>query len=316
MILIISDHNDYSTSKVIDWLISFEVQWIRLNSETIGSFQLTMNENGETCFIIESEGKKIISTEITKVWYRHGTLTYLIDPKNFPTSDKIKNHINYEWKSISYYVNSMLSTLPKIGNPTKGDDLNKIELLSKAANVGFKVPQSMITDKKTELLKFIKQSNKIITKGVQRNPAFTTNGKAYFSHTKEVTATLIENTPESFFPSLFQEMIEKSYEVRVFFLKGECYAMAKFPNSSESQIDIRNVGKRKLRAVPYLLPVGVKTKIMELMKDLNLNCGSLDLIVDNNEEFYFLEVNAIGQYDALSKRCNYNLDKRIAEHLW
>ena len=51
------------------------------------------------------------------------------------------------------------------------------------------------------------------------------------------------------------------------------------------------------------------------MASINLNCASIDLVVDENDNFYFLEVNAIEQCDDVSKKCNYQLDTEIAKGL-
>lgn len=36
------------------------------------------------------------------------------------------------------------------------------------------------------------------------------------------------------------------------------------------------------------------------------------MIVTPDDEYVFLEVNPVGQYDYVGKRCNYQLDKEIA----
>jgi len=50
------------------------------------------------------------------------------------------------------------------------------------------------------------------------------------------------------------------------------------------------------------------------MLSLDLNCGSLDFI-KSGDKYYFLEVNAIGQFLGLSFICNYSLEKEIATYL-
>jgi len=59
----------------------------------------------------------------------------------------------------------------------------------------------------------------------------------------------------------------------------------------------------------------LKEKIILLMKILDLNTGSIDLIKSTDEKIYFLEINPIGQYGMVSSPCNYYLDKLIAKTL-
>ena len=52
-----------------------------------------------------------------------------------------------------------------------------------------------------------------------------------------------------------------------------------------------------------------------LMHDLELNTGSIDLVLGQDGKYYFLEVNPCGQYRMTSDPCNYYLDKLIAKTL-
>ena len=52
------------------------------------------------------------------------------------------------------------------------------------------------------------------------------------------------------------------------------------------------------------------------MERTGLITGSLDFILTPSGEYVFLEVNPSGQYDMISKPCNYHLDKAIATFLY
>lgn len=51
------------------------------------------------------------------------------------------------------------------------------------------------------------------------------------------------------------------------------------------------------------------------MADLDLNCGSIDMILGNDGLYYFLEVNPVGQFGMVSGPCNYYLERKIANFL-
>lgn len=69
------------------------------------------------------------------------------------------------------------------------------------------------------------------------------------------------------------------------------------------------------RRVPYQLPQAVKEKLVLLMKKLELKTGSIDMIVDHQDNYIFLEVNPVGQVGMTSVPCNFNLHKKIATWL-
>ena len=53
----------------------------------------------------------------------------------------------------------------------------------------------------------------------------------------------------------------------------------------------------------------------ELMKKLDLNFGSLDIVVTKDKRYVFLEVNPNGQYGAVSLSINANVDYEVAAFL-
>ena len=90
--------------------------------------------------------------------------------------------------------------------------------------------------------------------------------------------------------------------------------MAIFSQQKEStSIDFRNYDvKNPNRYVPFSIPKSIESKLKLFMKKLDLKTGSIDLIVTPNDEYVFLEVNPVGQFDFVSVNCNYYIEKEIA----
>lgn len=87
-------------------------------------------------------------------------------------------------------------------------------------------------------------------------------------------------------------------------------------NTGTTQIDFRNIDSKNItRYVPFKLPDSICQKLDRLMRETNINCGSIDMIVTPNNEFVFLEINPVGQFGMVSHSCNFNLEKKIAEFL-
>ena len=63
------------------------------------------------------------------------------------------------------------------------------------------------------------------------------------------------------------------------------------------------------------MPIEIENNLAELMKHLNLNSGSIDLIYGCDKKYYFLEVNPVGQFGMTSYPCNYYIEKKIANYL-
>ncbi len=133
-----------------------------------------------------------------------------------------------------------------------------------------------------------------------------------------MTNELIDTSnDEEIFPTLVQEKIEKLFEIRSFFLKGEFYSMAIFSQtSSQTQLDFRNYDFEKPnRTIPFKIPTKIEKKLARLFKILNLNSGSLDMIYTSDNKFKFLEINPVGQFGMVSFPCNYYLEELLMQKL-
>ena len=85
---------------------------------------------------------------------------------------------------------------------------------------------------------------------------------------------------------------------------------------NQTEIDFRRYNlKKPNRTVPYQIPLSLEKKIIKLMTMLEFNTGSLDFIVDKEDNYYFLEINPSGQFGMVSLPCNYYLEKQMAIEL-
>lgn len=136
-------------------------------------------------------------------------------------------------------------------------------------------------------------------------------------YTLRCDTAIVAALPTTFFPTLFQTEIPKAYELRIFYLAGRCYAMAMFSQASRrTAIDFRRYSASEpTRSVPYRLTASQEANVRTLMDLLELDTGSLDMIVTPDDRYVFLEVNPVGQFGMTSAPCNYNLERLVAEHL-
>ena len=323
MILIVSEESDHSTANVIDWLIHYKKQWIRLNGEAILNPSLPFEFNtGKR--EINVGGTVIEIDKLSAIWYRRDAppvIPSLGSIASMPYTADIKSHLRREVASAKSGIYDLLQENIRTLGRHDSISLNKINCLHIARSCGLDIPATMITGSKQTVEQFKSDHGRIITKSITNTfdlKIANEEGSNSFSHyTEEVTAELLEEMPESFFPSLFQELVEKELEIRTFFLDGKCYSMAIFSQlDKQTSVDYRKYNREKSnRAVAYQLPGDIEAKISDLMNKCSLNIGSLDIILSKDGKHFFLEINPVGQYWTHSVICNYNLDKRIAEFL-
>lgn len=325
MILIISSEEDNSTNLVIRWLKYFNKNFIRINGTTNVSLSKLVVSDTETDFelILNDsfhQNKKLLYSEITSVWYRRGFIHIVTNAfENNQLELYLRRFLIRENEHIENFIYHLLGFKRHINTYFDDQEVNKIEVLLKAKECGLKIPDTLVSAKRESFYKFIDaNSNGIISKAV-RYASFNDMNQKYIisAGTKLVSRKHIKKFPASFFPSLVQENVKKKYEIRSFYIHDKFYSVAIFSQlDPQTSVDFREYNYQKPnRTPPFLLPNDIKSKLTDLMKLLNFNSGSIDLIVTEKDEFVFLEVNPVGQFEQISTPGNFFLDKKIAKFL-
>lgn len=320
MILIISSKDDRTTNEVIDWLRKYKVKFVRISSDdlvSVSSVYISPHSGiNELYFSIRNKKYKL--SDFRAVWYRRSWITiqsYLYENSTPELTQEVNKQLYSELNELSKYLIYQLEK--KSLNRPNDLFLNKLTVLDECKKIGIEVPSTIITTLKGDLINFYNDKKKIITKNFSQGVFVNFQKVVLNSYTMLVDEDMISDLPESFFPMMFQEYIEKSYEIRAFYLDGKFYCSAILSqNDNQTKVDFRNYNlKKPNRTPPYKLPVDVEKKIGQLMVNLKLNSGSIDLLVDASGKYIFLEVNPIGQFGQVSKPCNYFLEMKVAKHL-
>jgi ATP-GRASP peptide maturase of grasp-with-spasm system len=317
MFFLISEKFDTSTNDVIDWL---DIDVLRVNNKDI---KINKIDYQREKVLFTYKDRVISSKSITSFWYRRGeVLSSTIDGLEIPDIGLeyiTYGHLSYEWEEMIRFLTNQFKNDKDVTSLGSYDNKDrKLDQLFEAQQCGLNIPKTLITTSKAELIKFYELcTNKIITKGINSSPSFTFNNVSLEGYTEEMNSEFIEQLPNTFFPSLFQENIIKQYELRIFFLKDKFYSMAIFSqNDKQTKTDLRKYNDQKPnRTVPYQLPKDIEDKLCKFMSRMGLDTGSIDMIVDKSDNYFFLEVNPNGQFGMVSTPCNYYIERDIAKIL-
>jgi ATP-GRASP peptide maturase of grasp-with-spasm system len=326
-ICIFSTSVDLSTTDVIRWLHHLGYSdVIRINCNDKHSNNSILIDAAEGTFSFQLDHQRIHLQDIEAVWYRKGK-NWLADqfyPITIEGYDAFTKHFNTKLKAeeakLTEYLHYIIEhTAPVLGTAMKSD-LNKLLVLSAAKETGLLIPDFFITNYKKGIQNIYDQTHSMITKAMSDGLYLFENiesGTGYFTYTEKVNETVTDQLPQQISPSFLQKNIQKKFELRIFFLEDTCYSMAILSQADEqTKTDYRKYNENKPnRYVPFQLPADVDQKIRLLFKKLALNTGSVDMIVDQQDNFYFLEINPVGQFGMVSDPCNYFLEKKVALYL-
>ncbi len=315
MIVVISQEEDYSTSETLQWLIFFKTPFIRINrGDRISLSQVMLTTTGRPSYVLSTSRYGAIDLDSIKaVWYRRGEVHFSLPNFSFISDESLKQsiirHLLDEKGVLEEYLQYLLSKIPHIGTYEKRG-INKLLALSEAKKLGIDIPNTMITAQKRHLDGFGPK----ITKSIFEVFTPTLVSGRFITYTEVVEdAELCAN----FFPSLFQNFIEKEADIRVFILFDKVYSMSiQSQQNEQTSVDFRKYSKEKpSRSFPFKLPLEIEQKLVQLMKNIGLETASVDMIFTKDGRFVFLEANPIGQFSMTSKPCNYYLEREIAKAL-
>jgi hypothetical protein len=304
MIKIITEGKDQASNEVIEYLLAEDLNFTRINSDALLHFS----------YIISNTN---IPDEAPVVWHRRGYQQ--LNPKelqNYPFAYhlwKEEDVVNKFYEKKNYSEKSTY-----FGGYIEEDQHNKLNDLYLAQKCDFRIPETLITNTKKEIIAFKKKHNKIITKPLKDLITFKEKDFVYSSiGTFLVEDRYIKQLDDCFAVSIFQEYIEKEIEIRVFYFDGRFFPMAIFSqNDEKTKIDFRNYNfEKQNRYIPFRLGRDITKKLQNFLKYKAINTCSIDLILTPDNDFVFLEINPQGQFSWVSKNCNYYIEKFIAQKL-
>lgn len=317
MILVITNDDDQSSNKIIEWLDFFNVDYCRVNE---GTNQATINS-----IVIERDGNisnrivpnhKFQKNKINVTFFRRGLIWcgFFLNQDFGEYHTRICEHLKNESIDLREFFYGNLD-LSQINSPFNYR-VNKLMALKIAANSGLLIPKTIVTNNKAELLNSF-PDQALICKPITDNLVIDFGSFSSSHSPKRLPKEAISELPDNFGYSLFQELITVKWEIRAFVFGDliRSIAVVNVKGSSTSKNLFRLSGSLK-RVIPIELPTKISACIHRFMKSISLFTGSIDLLYSGDDrEFYFLEVNPVGQFDYVSYFGNYNLEKLIAEKL-
>lgn len=282
-VLIVSNSDDAHATAVHNRLMERSISTHRLNSDTFTS--------GEHVWCISSvaDNKPYSSwsiPDIDVVWYRKVVFPEAIDTtKSFIRQEIgglfdciLSNYCDCRWVNPR---NKLIEAKPKIIQ------------LQHAANLGLRIPDTLVTTSINILKEFSAQhNNQIVAKPIQAQVVGLAQD-AVVVGTRKLTAEYFESAIR-FSPCFAQEKLSLKSEIRVIVFGDRLYP---FRLTAKEKVD--DLKQLKLRQIDHErceLDESTSQKIRSLVSLYGLEFGAIDLAVIDDESPIFLELNPNGQW--------------------
>ena len=175
--------------------------------------------------------------------------------------------------------------------------VQKAVQLHLARQCGLKIPASMMSNSPAAVREFFARDGRTICKGFtphiwqkegQRSVAIT--------ETFELTGEQLPSDEVlTFAPAIYQEMVPKEFDVRMFLLGNHLYSYA-LTNPKKALDWRQDCGFGHVKVDPIATPPEVERGVLEFARRAGVCTGSLDFGVDAQGQWWFLEINEQGQF--------------------
>ncbi|WP_343704004.1 MvdC/MvdD family ATP grasp protein [Chitinophaga sp.] len=313
MILCITHSQDtYTIDLVQQHLEQLGYPSFRFNSDEFGTryrLRYRLTASGPQ-YQLEHGLTLIDAADITGVWYRK-----LWELKVPPSLDAA-----YVPAFIKEYNTSLHIFLDALDVPWMNRiDLdhavsgNKLLQLTAAQAAGLAVPQTLFSNHAEDAIRFYDDHNGDVVVKLHGALSKTMDGRGNFFPTtrlRKEDVPMLESL--SACPMILQEYIPKDRELRIVYVDGEFFTGSlRAPDTT----DWRTASTTVIQWEPFVLPPAQEEKISRLMQLLGLPFGAIDMIVQPDGQYVFLEVNPQGEWGMLQKYLGFPIAETIAEKL-
>lgn len=229
---------------------------------------------------------------LRSVWYRRPTAFALPDGMTGPE----RRHAFMEAK---YGLGGVLTSLPVLwcNHPGREADANyKPRQLVTARSGGLEVPASLVTNSADAVRSFARHvGGHLVTKPLGSMYVFEDGRRKVAPTTLFGPGDLADLTGVELTAHLFQEWVDKRYEVRLTVVGERLFPVAIHAGSEAARIDWRT-DYPSLRYSVIELPPAVEKGVRAYLAAFGMTFGTFDFAVTPDDRWVFFECNTQGQF--------------------
>ncbi len=304
-VLIVAFAGDLHAAAVAELLGRRKVPVERVDTAELNrSVRLSCTLNGIAAATFTlAGGRRISLSDFGTIWWRRPRR-----PENDSVTDETtREYLRSEWEHFLGGLESF--TDARWVNPPGSNYLaNRKALQLVTANfVGLRVPRTAMTNDPDTVQELVQEGVNLIYKRIGSAARPVTITRPLLPEDMGRLSSL------PLCPAIFQERIDARLDIRVTMMGGNLYAAEIDSQSGDARLDWRLDHSVPMR--PHALDARTAGMLFDLMKQLNLAYGAIDLRLTPEGEYVFLEVNPGGQFLFLELTAGLPLSEAMAVFL-
>lgn len=306
LILVIADHDDPDAERIVSELETREIstKWIRLGLHhksydlRFNHLEATLKVDGETFSTAELRGA-------SSVFHRRWRVSPPSPPVRFDDDVPGAQFAEREWQvAISDVLNAWSgSNAHGVWANRPGTLAGRAAAYLFAREAEFNVPNFSVGTSEIDL------GEKVVAKSVSTNEHIESD---HYFPTLELSRSSVASLRQevSPCPNLVQVRVDAVIELRIVYCLGETGAVALTRESGEGPVDIRFASE--VQASRHLLSKQLTSQVMNLAAISGFNFFTLDLLIDEDDRAWFVDMNPEGTIQSLDDESETLLSTTLA----
>ena len=299
MILILSNDEDGHADHVEALLHARGVDFVRFDPERFpreAEISIRYTPEGRNEYLLRTRDREVSLGRVRSVWYRRpGRPTPHPELDSSPAepfiAEECSAFIQDLWEAVDCdWFPARPSVVRRAGR--------KASQLRIAGELGFRLPATLISNSRRDLLDFYRQHDGQLISKLSTSAIQNTLGNEVVRYTERVSPRDIAFAHDlRYCPVIFQAHVPKRFELRITVVGREVFAAEIWSqHTNHTRLDWRRYDFSNTPYVPHSLPAQVEAQCIALVEALGLRYGAIDMIVTPEGEYVFIEINPNGQY--------------------
>ncbi|MET7702710.1 hypothetical protein [Streptomyces sp. NPDC005485] len=298
-ILVLSDETDGPVSAVVDEVrrrgIDLAICGTKTLTQCNRSLSIELDALGNaSCALRDNNGVPISLCDVKSVWHRRPH-----QPRSHHPDTQVRHFIETEHAlAVLGLADALEVTWINHPRTEQWIERNKIAQLRLARSVDLRIPPTLYSSDPEDIQRFAQRYATVAVKSAAGWVRECAKGfEAAYTQRMTADELVSEAARLRVAPVLVQPYIEKHHELRVTMVGDRAFTCRiDSQASSRTAIDWRHYDFDNVAHVGTSLPRETLVSLQRFMRVANLRFAGIDLIVDMDGRYVFLEVNPSGQY--------------------
>jgi hypothetical protein len=312
-ILLITTRHDLSADLLIREFERRSLPWLRWNLEDFPVRDQLRWHPGVGAFL-RIRGGDYTLNNFRSAWYRRTA------PPDLPGELAPGGTTEFVRKELRAFLDGLWKTsaCSWVNRPTSVEDAeNKLVQLDVAQQIGFLIPQTLVTNDAAAAAEFISSKPSAIAKSIASG-GLEMDGSRWSLFTHAVTeGDLNPNTALEIAPCIFQERVPRKSDIRTTAV-GDRLFSAEITIRGERdtrEVDWRAVDSKSLHYEAHTLPPRVEELCRSMLRHFGLCYGCFDFIKTDDDRYVFLEINPSGQWGWIEHELGFPITRTLTQLL-